>query len=105
MSSGRILDFGLVDDIIAEVATELLRGSQINPYSAEQFGELVLDFGHVEKRRAGLRHELDQQVHVSSGPLAFRTGKSKRINRVGGGRPNRFRTANLVDAKQQQHAD
>src|SRR5690606_29934346 len=68
MSSGRILDLCLAHDRIAEIATELLRRSQVDPYAPEELGELALDLGHVEKRRARLRHELDEQVHVAVRP-------------------------------------
>lgn len=60
-----ILNLGSVDDLLAEVTTEILRSSQVHLPTAKQFGELNLQSGHAQQTRSATRREINQYVDIA----------------------------------------
>ena len=68
VSSGRILDRGCPQDLIAEVAAEILRCAQVHLSSVQKRRQLDLYLRHADQAGLGVLLEFNQQVDVAVGP-------------------------------------
>jgi hypothetical protein len=63
-----ILDLGLSENFVSEVAGELGRSAQVYPPTAKQGREIALHGRQVEESRVAVGSELDEQIEIAIGP-------------------------------------
>ena len=61
---GSIADLGLSRDLVAEVATEVLKGTQVG-FVPDDIGELPLQASQTDQPDVEIRLELHKHIHVA----------------------------------------
>src|ERR1700740_1980041 len=75
LSSRFILNFRRADDLVSEIAAEILGGAQVDLPPSEQRRKLKFDFGHREQAWCRTRLEFHEQIDVAVEPVgSFQRG-------------------------------